>query len=47
MKLGITDGTRPDAPVTRAECAVMVLRGVKYVIKYMKDYVNLLLGAKK
>ena len=28
-KLGITDGTRPDAPVTRAECAVMVLRGLK------------------
>ena len=31
MNFGITDGTRPDAPVTRAECAVMVLRGVKIV----------------
>lgn len=29
QKLGITDGTRPDAPVTRAECAAMVLRAYK------------------
>lgn len=29
--LGITDGTRPDAPATRAEVAAMVLRAVKIV----------------
>lgn len=28
-ELGITDGTRPGAPATRAETAIMVLRGVK------------------
>lgn len=27
--LGITDGTRPDAPATRAEVAAMVLRAIK------------------
>lgn len=28
-ELGITDGTRPSAPATRVETAIMVLRGVK------------------
>ena len=30
-KLGITDGTRPDEPATRAEVAAMVLRAVKLI----------------
>ena len=47
QKIGITDGTRPDDKITRAECASMILRAVKYVIEYMTSLVNKLLEAKK
>lgn len=33
VELGITDGSRPDEPCTRRQCAVMVLRAVRLVFK--------------
>ena len=36
QKLGITDGTNPDKPATRAEVAAMVLRGIKAVLRDLK-----------
>ena len=35
VELGITDGSKPDEPCTRRQCAVMVLRAIKIVFKLL------------
>lgn len=35
VELGITDGSKPDEPCTRRQCAVMVLRAIKILFKLL------------